>query len=704
MQGMRHQWLALAVLALCLYWSSSIEGLRFVPIYDPLTIKIHRDSPPHIAFEEIYEQVSKVETPTTFHTVNLLNPAPHGLAPKPNFELPVMTLSGYTPNTPQGDLVRNPRISQGQSPIQSQNLNTVQRSVAQQPSTSNWQESLSASQKLRLEKAQADKGVLDQDWSLPTWKDLATQKLKEAGLLQPSQATPSKIHVSGGNGKAPPRPHTGNPENANETGPSATKAGQYGFVPSIITGQIEITGGLAVTNEQTVELHRVVAGQVVDFGTVNVQEGTYAIDIAEPVGDLVALLTTDDGSVIGKGVASLDDFVSTAPVIKINPRVDFSIASRSAYDTSIMGTAPAGTKIGFLNDESVVAANSRGVSELHNAAEGSSTLARIRTKGHIQTNLIAISGQEMSADVFPESMIKALIEIVNSQRGMTYERPSIIWGRIKGTKDGMPGIQVLLESAPYLEPVYFDDFMIPDLNLKATGGSGLFAFIGPSEGFHSLAAYRDEQLIGYQNTVVEEGTISIANVEIMSAKQTSLVRVYDAFMGSPQAAKLSIQALNQEIFVNGETAVQTSQLARLGLLKSAPVGDYYLSARYVFNELQKDIFVPLIPSGWLINFKNGMKFPDAPGTGTILGFVPHQDYEVYIAGVEDISNHVVYFDSNGQVVSSPSGVGGGGFALFNLPAEVTEVVVLGSNNHKMETRIVPVDPDSLSVLTFMANP
>lgn len=679
MQGMRLQCLALAVLALSLYWSSPIEGLKFIPIYDPLTIKVHRESPPHIAFEEIYEGASRVEPSSQFYrTINLSEPHRTPYIPKPSFELPTMTLSSASLN-------KEPRTTSSIENTQIQN----------EKDDRSWTQSLNSAQMQRLEKAQFDKKILDQDWTPPTWKELAFQKLKESGVLQDN--LPSKILVSSD------VPERSRPQvSVNAEADSQTKTSQYGR-PSIISGPVLITGGLGITNDQTVTLHRMVEGVVQESGTVDVKEGTYSIDVSEASGDLVAVLTSEDGSIIGKGLASLDSYVSTAPQIKIKPRVDYSVAARSAYDTSIMSQAPKGTKISFLNDESLVAANTKGVAELHNVVEGSSTLARVRAKGHLQTNLLAFSGQEMNAEIFPETMMKALIEIVNSQRNISAEgMPSIVWGRVKGLKEGVAGVQVLLESAPYLEAVYFDDFMIPDINLKATGTSGLFAFIGASEGLHSLVAYREEQLIGYQNTVVEDSVVSVANIDVFGPKQKSSVRVYDAFMGSPQAATLSVQALNKEVMVAGELQVETSQIARMGLIKSKPVSEDYAPSRYLFNEGQKEIYIPLISNNWLMTVKNTLKFPDVPDTGTVLGFVPQQDFEVYLAGVEDISQHIVYFDGQGRVLQNRQGVAGGGFIMFNLPPEVMEVVVIGKSTHKMDTRVLPVDASSLSVLTFIA--
>lgn len=674
LQGLRLQWFSLAVLALGLYWSSSIEGLRFVPIYEALNIKIHRDSPPHVAFEEIYEVSNLSFSSSGYHTINLSDPQLKALPPRPQFELPVMTLSHS----------KNTSTSEGSY------------SAASSVQASQWRETLTPAQKARIEKAQIDKNLLDQDWNPPSWSELVAKKLKESGVLQ--EDAPPPVRVIGHNSSERSRPTV---EYSNV--PSVNGSSHQG--PSVITGAFEVSGGLGYTNEHGIEVHRVSNGEVQEIGTVDVKDGKYTISVNENTGDLVALIRSEDGTVIGKGIASLDGAVAVAPTIKASPTRGVVVLAASPYNPDVAESAPKGTKVSFLGGESVIAANKQGRSELANSVEGASTLARITSKGHLQTNLLAISGQETSVEVFPESMMAALVDIVNSQRNMEFEsRPSIIWGRVKGlNKSGMTGIQVMLESAPYLEPIYFNDLMLPDLNLKATGSTGLFAFIGTSEGLHSLAAYRDNQLYGYQNTVVEEGVVSVANIEVSSSKHNSYIRVYDAFSGVAQESTLTVQALAKEVLVDGEMKVETSQVSRLGFLKSVPTLPDYLPSRYIFNELQRDIYIPLISWNWLNTLKNTMKFPDAPSAGSVVGFVPSQDYDVFIAGIEDLSSYIVYFDSQGRALQSPHGVAGGGFVLFNLPSEISEVIVIGKTSNKIDSRVVPVDANSLHVLTFISN-
>jgi hypothetical protein len=59
---------------------------------------------------------------------------------------------------------------------------------------------------------------------------------------------------------------------------------------------------------------------------------------------------------------------------------------------------------------------------------------------------------------------------------------------------------------------------------------------------------------------------------------------------------------------------------------------------------------------------------------------------------------IVYFDSSGR--RSLKGEPGGGFVIFNAPVGLQEVVVMSDKADKVLSKVVPVDDNSLSVLSF----
>src|SRR5690606_18871488 len=140
-----------------------------------------------------------------------------------------------------------------------------------------------------------------------------------------------------------------------------------------------------------------------------------------------------------------------------------------------------------------------------------------------------------SIPIFPKSMIKAMKEIVSEQRMINLNDPTmpIIWGQAKVDGKTVSGVSVEIESAPSIEPIYFNEWMLPDINLKATSSNGLYAFIGVPEGLHAVLGRRGEQYFSHQNVVVQRGAVAIGDLESAHRAELAPLRIYDAFTGEP---------------------------------------------------------------------------------------------------------------------------------------------------------------------------
>ena len=68
-----------------------------------------------------------------------------------------------------------------------------------------------------------------------------------------------------------------------------------------VTGPIELTQGLAITNEHHIEVRRSDEGVYREMGQVDLMKGSYSIDIDEASGAIVARLLDRSGLVLGEG-------------------------------------------------------------------------------------------------------------------------------------------------------------------------------------------------------------------------------------------------------------------------------------------------------------------------------------------------------------------------------------------------------------------
>ncbi|WP_291515921.1 hypothetical protein [Bdellovibrio sp. ArHS] len=672
--------------------------MKFIPIYEALTIKAQKNSPPHIAFEEVLESERVSE-----EWARLAKIKPATLAVEKNSATP---LFAKKVEVPEMVLTKRPETILTSMP-------------AEEVADGSWVEQLPTTQARRLQEAQRRSEVLNQDWSVPTWSDMAREVLEKSGALATSPSS-ANVYVAGmsASGQVSTRPSQASvevPSRHPQSLPDVPSEELPSFVEEknlrhFIQGPLEITGGLAVTNEHHIEIRRNDEGVLKELGRVDLRQGLYNIEVENKTGTVVARLVDKEGKTLGEGsfrlnrVAAADAGTLQGPKLKIEPHPDFAGIITSAYNPKPNDVAPAQTRATFVKGASeVMVKKDDGLVAMDNVTKGSTTVMRAAAPKHLQTAAIVISGKEFKSQLYPETMIRALQDIVAQQRAQSSsEVPTIIWGKVTLDGKALAGAEVVVESDEALIPVYFNAFMIPDPQLKSTSDNGLFAFVDVTPGFHSLLATRSSAIIGYQNVVVEEGSVAQGDVESTIKSETVPLRIYDAFTGEARPGMVTMQSLQEDLEVaTGVTTVSLPHISRLGLMRIQPEGADYVSARYIYNDTDEFIHAPLVHWSWLTSIKSFLRLDDMPSTGVVVGFVPDEDFEVYLAAHDDFAaRQIVYFDMQGRILQNRKGIAGGGFILFNVPEDTHEVVVLGARTRKIYSRLLPVDANSLSILTF----
>jgi hypothetical protein len=699
--------LPFTALAVSLILPGKLGGTKFIPIYETLTIRAQKNSPPHIAFEGLYEVPTKDDQWSTIEKKSAINLATH--LPGEAIRSPAALLAKKVV-LPEMVLVKTSEVLIAES---EQYKDLRERS---------WVQELPAHQVQRLEEAQRHSDIANQDWRPPTLVEMAREKLQTSAVQEKPQ---SKIYVAahtpdGETKTEVPRANidlSGNEQtilaslNAASPTNSETAGGSSNLNSLRVVGPLEITGGLAVTNEHHFEVRRNDRGVYKELGKVDLMQGLYNIDVDDISGTVVARLVNKEGKILGEGSFRLGlaterrNNVVVGPKIKIAPHTDYSGSIASLYNAKAEDAAPSMTKVSFVQGASEMAVKKDGVFAMDNVVKRSSTVLRASAPNHMQTSAIIISGQEFKAQVFPTKMISALQNIVFDQRSSSVsstDNSQIIWGKV--ALDGKPvaGIEVFNENDPELTPVYFNSFMIPDPQLKTTSDNGLFAFVGANQGFQSIVATRAGAIFGYQNVVVEMATVAQADIESTIRKEAVAVSVYDAFTGEPSSAALDLQSLEEKTeVVGGAITLMLPPISRLGILRAQPEINEYVAAKYIYSDSDSYIHVPLVRWSWLNAVKSYLRLDDQNSVGTLVGFVPDEDFEVYLAGHDDFDRkNIVYFDMQGRILQTGKGASGGGFIIYNTPAGTQEVVVLGEKSKKMYSKVVPVEEASLAVLSF----
>ncbi|MEN0057780.1 MAG: hypothetical protein AAGB31_03005 [Bdellovibrio sp.] len=708
LQGMQLKWLwPLAIIAGLTLWASPMNSQKFLIVHDALVIKAYKNSPPHIAFEEVLESEKKIaewtsianKTPVTLATVETKTLTPPLLSHR--IELPEMVVRKSVELVGHGSVAT--RDSQSQEDM-------------------SWIEQLPRAQAARLREAHYRNEVLAQSWEEQSFADRAREVIEKTSRDSEASTHPG-VYVAAVNNQGhhvtsvpAAQVRTAIGYSGSHSLPSATDTEveekqntENGFLPSMqtIVGPLEITGGLAITNDHHIEIRRSDEGILKELGRVDLQQGLYKISVESTTGSVVARLVSREGKTLGEGSIRLNKVTATSgengPKLKITPHPDYSGIVTSAYNPKADDVAPAQSRVTFVKGVSDVPVRKDGTVSMDNVAKGSTTVMRVAAPHHYQTTSIIVSGQEFRSQLYPESMMKALENIIAQQRNLTFaEQPSIIWG--KAILDGKPvaGIEVTVEADEGLQPVYFNQFLIPDPSLKATSENGLYAFVDAPLGFQSLLATRGDSIFGYQNVVVEEGAVAQGDIESSIKSESVPLRLYDAFTGEPRSATVTIQSLQESVEVQDGTAVvRLPQVQRLGMMRVQPEGTDYIAARYLYRDKDEYLHIPLVQWSWLRSIKTFLKLDDHPSAGVIVGFVPDEDFEVYLAGYDNFDqNSIVYFDMQGRLLQNRKGIMGGGFILYNVPEDIHEVVVLGQRTQKMHSQVLPVDANSLSILSF----
>lgn len=475
-----------------------------------------------------------------------------------------------------------------------------------------------------------------------------------------------------------------------------------------VTGPIELTQGLAVTNEHHIEIRRSDEGIFREMGQVDLMKGSYSIDIDEASGAIVARLIDKAGMVLGEGSIRLSKLQVGEGRLIYGPRLEISPSPTwtgrvSYYYPNTKKTAPS-PRVTTFGGQNQVVVNSKGEISLDNVAKNSTTVVRAEADDYMPSSKIMVAGEKsFGVSMFPNSMMEALKTIVADQNRVVHSRlseSSVVWGT--ATLDGKPlsGVTVISETDPEAKAIYFNEFLIPDPKLTSTSSSGLYAFVDMADGFHALLGQRGDAYFGHQNVEVEAGSVAIGDIQSTLHTEPVRVRAFDAFSGEAVSLVANLQSLSEPVQIQqGSASIVLPQVSRLSMIYTeAPAN--YVSANYFYNDQDSFIHMPMISPEWLAELRVIAKVNEMPQTGTIVGFFGEERFEAYLAGQDKSSPAViVYFDAAGKYVDSRQGIAGGGFVIFNAPYGTQESVIVGASE-KVFSKVVPVDTDTVSVLSF----
>lgn len=479
-----------------------------------------------------------------------------------------------------------------------------------------------------------------------------------------------------------------------------------------VIGHFSITG-IPISNDHKIEIRRYEEGTFREQGrVVNLQESSYEILPNEIKGFLVGRVINKLGYIEGEGVVRLSDSKWSndgfwqGPHIQILKKSDVRGRVISSYNLNKEKALDSGAVVSIAGGQKRKQIGKNGAVEIDGVGRDSISLFTATAFDHQPSQQVLVTGAAFTTELLPQKMATALKSIVSDMRNQNLTDPAIpiIFGKAQMDGLAMSGVAVSIENTEGLQPIYFNEMMLPDDRLKNTSSNGYFAFVGADEGLTTVYSTRigpsGPVYFSHVNTISSAGAVSIVDLATTAKNESVDIKVYDPFTGLPQEANLEIQSVQNTVLAENGLAVQfLPQVARWSLLFAE--GDaQHVPAHYSYSDKTDYIYVPRLSRNWLNYVFSQMKLNYRPSSNMVVGFSIDEDFSVDISGLNEKAK-ILYFDYTGRPVER--GQQGGGYLIYDLPEGSFEVLLSGDQSQKIYTRVAPLKQSDIFVFTYKAD-
>jgi hypothetical protein len=465
----------------------------------------------------------------------------------------------------------------------------------------------------------------------------------------------------------------------------ALSAPQDARLGTSIRGEIEFVrdGSLAMTDQHFIDVRRFEEGIPKEVAQVDLQTGTFTMNVQNTKGIIIGRLTNQKGGVEGEGLISVADLLSTK-----NPKI---VLKKLASRQNVRAASAYG-KSNEPGDKSVYLAGSpKGVRrsgsnyDINGFHPSSDLVAETESKNHIPTvsMINMLNGAELV--MLPERMVSGLADILAEQdiqldlaRG-----DSLIWGTVQYKGRPVEGATIISQQG---RSSYFGGLFMPDQTRQTTSENGMFVVAVDQPGWNDLYVELADGRGVHVNALVYPGKVTQVIAEIPEHTAPVTLRTFDAFTGEPVRAKVEIQQLNDfsDTGDAGANVVELPKTRQLSFVVTSPEWPYE-KVRLGYTDFMDYLHIPLFTKTWLEGLRAEVKLNDVLQTGHVVGFVQGDDFSIEVPNNND-DVKIVYFDPQGRIAQR--GALGGGFAIFNLSEEVPNIVVTSEREQRQVSRTV----------------
>lgn len=527
-------------------------------------------------------------------------------------------------------------------------------------------------------------------------RDDISRRFARSGYFRPDQEMrglvpdPSELDIAD---KSQPKTFEEDRDKVSEKGGVAVAARELGK-QVVISGTLEMTKGLALTDNREIIVYRQIGGTKLGYGQVLLQEGRYEILVEDPRSGIVAAELLEDGVMLGRAEILMPEVLQNLKSpeglkeipIKLEPVLDQVIAENVSAYSYYSKQKIKNSKV-RIND--MLDANTR--------IFNSTIIVKTEKEDHWGNISMGSSKQIFMNILNPDATIKALSDILGIKK--LKEQMGIIKGEVSIAGHPVEGAQIeVLTANDLLKPVYFNSF-IPDPNLKETTGNGQYALVGLNPGSYLVRAKYKGKYLSPQAALVDAGYVTQVNFDVQKPSLS------EAFIFDIQTSELlsgSINFVGSEHRVSAQARKLISFSGNNGvqfLEVQADDPSYYLT-RVTVDKSEKEILIPMISQDWLNALLSRLKVNSIPETGLIIGTARELSYSVELdPNAYNEETRIVYFDHRGQLIAGGTYVpAGGGFVAINVNPGIRSLFnrYQGTKHVKITTMIV--DDSAINVL------
>lgn len=699
----------------------------------PLKLLTSKKNPPRLAFEEALEfrrekrAVAKATAAPAGANLNVLIGQGHLLSNRFALHHRIVRLTGLSFDKREAVAARQEEhLGQSHLPLRSVLPNEfvperrfeplasqVDNMAAMPGADVDWYQSLSQRQKRILEASGLRATDLEKGTMEPTLAEALAAKIdEELARIQTGAAPAGQAIVIRPSSQGASRENNLTGEDAaasKQQEPQAKKLGQYK-----VAGHFSLDSMTALLPRHHIEVVWKREGEGRKSGRFSLHDSSFQVVVDELIGQVkIEMFDDNTGAVVAEGGVRLSQDLSADTLQNLNLKLrpvgmvastytDFNRQTAQVFSLNkakgirTFGKTPIKAKVSF-DGEATFEADLQGQLQIEGLASSSTSFALADHPDYYPALHMISAERREALPMIPRKTANALIAIIEDQLGFTdaQKNGSLVMGQVTSRGAALGGVSVEIEGHSETRPIYLNEVLIPDPKLTATTGSGYFVLLNLPQGFYSLRAMRGPQFLGFGNVINEPEAASFVEIQEPERFAEMELRTFDAFSGEPLAADMMVQALNQNLKIDGYGRFQHPILPRLSLIEASPQSEEYVPATYSYSGDTDHLFLPAVKQSWMDQLLAKARINVTPRLGALIVFSEKGQYQVGLPHLPpEAKVDIVYFDSQGNYSQTP--VEHGGFMIVNLPP-VAQTLVVTRANGEVVSRVFTADSDRLSI-------